>query len=55
MKITVMQLGQIGASLLIMMAALYIILSGGYQPQVQNWAFTTLGTILGFWLRGKAS
>jgi hypothetical protein len=53
MKISLMQLGQIGASVVLAVPALYIILSGGYQPQEKNWAFTTLGTILGFWLRGK--
>jgi hypothetical protein len=35
------------------MAALYIVLSREYPPQEKNWAFSTLGTILGFWLRGK--
>jgi hypothetical protein len=53
MKITLMQLGQIGASLIFALPALYIILSSGYQPQEKNWAIATLGTILGFWLRGK--
>jgi hypothetical protein len=53
MKITLVQVGQLGVTIVVAVPALYIILSGGYQPQIQNWAFTTLGTILGFWLRGK--
>lgn len=54
MKLTLMQLGQIGATLLLALPALYIILSKEYPPQEMNWAFATLGTILGFWLRGKS-
>jgi hypothetical protein len=53
MKLTLWQLGQMGVSLMIAVPALYIVLSRGYPPQEKNWAFTTLGTILGFWLRGK--
>jgi hypothetical protein len=48
-----MQLGQLGVTIIVAVPALNVILSGGHQPQIQNWAFTTLGTILGFWLRGK--
>jgi hypothetical protein len=53
MKLILMQLGQIGVSVIIAVPALYIVLSKEYPPQEKNWAFTTLGTILGFWLRGK--
>jgi len=48
-----MQIGQLGVSVLLVVPALYIVLSNGYPPQEKNWAIATLGTILGFWLRGK--
>jgi hypothetical protein len=53
MKLTLTQFGQIVTSVLLSGAALYIVLSREYPPQEKNWAFSTLGTILGFWLRGK--
>jgi hypothetical protein len=53
MKPTLMQMGQFGVSVVLAVPAIYIVLASGYQPQEKNWAFTTLGTILGFWLRGK--
>jgi hypothetical protein len=34
-------------------AALFVVLSKLYGPQDQHWAYATLGTILGFWLRGS--
>jgi hypothetical protein len=53
MKLTLTQFGQIVASAFLSAAALYIVLSRDYPPQEKNWAFSTLGTILGFWLRGR--
>jgi len=32
-------------------SCLFVILSGGYDPNSNNWAFGTVGTILGFWLK----
>jgi hypothetical protein len=32
-------------------ACLYVIVSKRYGPTERHWAFGTLGTILGFWLR----
>jgi hypothetical protein len=32
---------------------LFVILSGGYDPNSKNWAFGTVGTILGFWLKAS--
>jgi hypothetical protein len=32
-------------------AALFIILSKRYGPKDTHWAYATLGTLLGFWLR----
>ena len=33
-------------------AALFVILTKRYEPSDKNWAYGTLGTIAGFWLRG---
>ena len=44
---------QMGISLLFGAPAIFVVLSERYQPREKHWAFTTLGTILGFWLRGK--
>ena len=42
---------QIAVSLCLVAATLTVILSTGYDPGVTHWAFATLGTILGFWLK----
>jgi hypothetical protein len=39
-------------SAILSVAALYIILSRRYAPQDKHWAYGTIGTVLGFWLRG---
>ena len=39
-------------SLIVLLAALYVILSKRYPPKVEHWAYATVGTVLGFWLRG---
>jgi ABC-type Fe3+ transport system permease subunit len=44
---------QIIISLALLAIASYIILSHGYQSQDKNWAYGTLGTIVGFWLKGS--
>ena len=41
---------QIVISLIVLAAALYAILSQRYTPDVQKWAFGTVGLILGYWL-----
>jgi hypothetical protein len=38
-------------SLLVTVAALFIILSKKYAAESEKWAFGSLGTILGFWLK----
>src|SRR5258707_10482040 len=38
--------------LISLLASLFVILSGQYDPNSQHWAFATVGTILGYWLRG---
>jgi hypothetical protein len=39
-------------SLIVLLAALWVILSKRYPPKVEHWAYATVGTVLGFWLRG---
>ena len=38
-------------SLLVLSSSLYIILSGHYDDGSQKWAFGTVGSIMGFWLK----
>jgi hypothetical protein len=49
--ITVKEAGAIGISLVLLIASLFVILSSNYEIAVRNWAFGTIGTVLGFWLR----
>ena len=42
---------QITTSVVLLSAGLFVILSKKYTPQDKHWAYTTLGTILGFWLK----
>jgi len=45
-------------SIVLLIAGLYVILSKAYDPSTTNWAFATIGTLVGFWLRpvrGKSS
>ena len=44
------QIMQIAVTLWLLTAALLVILSQHYDPSIKNWAFATVGTILGFWL-----
>lgn len=38
-------------SVIILAAALYVILSKQYAGIDKHWAYATVGTILGFWLK----
>jgi hypothetical protein len=38
-------------SVAILCASLFVILSGGYKAEGEKWAFGSLGTIVGFWLK----
>lgn len=42
---------QIGISAAVLIAALYIILSGAYPEDYNKWAFGIVGVIVGYWLR----
>jgi hypothetical protein len=39
-------------SLMLLPCALFIILSARYKPTDKHWAYVTVGTIIGFWLKG---
>jgi hypothetical protein len=42
---------QVVLSLLLVLAALYLILFREDAGDTQKWAFGTIGTVLGFWLK----
>jgi hypothetical protein len=42
---------QVIISVVVLVAGLYVALSGKYQPAEKNWAFGIIGTIVGFWLK----
>ena len=42
---------RVSISLLVLIAALFIILSKQYDGDQQKWAFGTIGTVLGYWLK----
>ena len=39
-------------SLIVLVAAIFVILAKRYKPTEKHWAFGAVGTILGFWLKG---
>jgi hypothetical protein len=42
---------QLILSLVLLAATLYVILSKSYQAKDKHWAYTTLGMVIGFWLK----
>jgi hypothetical protein len=44
---------QVVLSLVLAGASLFVILSHQYDPNDKHWAYGTVGTVLGFWLRPK--
>ncbi|HEX4156935.1 MAG TPA: hypothetical protein VHY79_00540 [Rhizomicrobium sp.] len=38
-------------TVVLLVAALYMILARNYSPQDRHWAYGTLGTLVGFWLK----
>jgi hypothetical protein len=42
---------QIAISIALLWAALRVILSKAYGPTDKHWAYATIGTLLGYWLR----
>ena len=45
---------QIIVSALVLLSALYVILSQNYEADTQKWAFGAVGLIVGYWLPTKA-
>ena len=43
---------QVAISLIVLVAALFIVISKAYEPADKHWAYGSLGTILGYWLKG---
>ena len=43
---------QITVTLILLLASLFVILSAQYDANSKHWAFATVGTILGYWLKG---
>ena len=41
-------------SLIVLIAGLFVILSKRYEADQEKWAFGSLGTVLGFWLKTGA-
>ena len=41
----------VAVSIIVLASALYVILSGSNDVSSEKWAFATVGTIIGFWLR----
>jgi hypothetical protein len=42
---------QISITLILMATCLFMIVSKKYAPKDKHWAFATIGTMLGFWLK----
>ncbi|GAA5442654.1 hypothetical protein Misp06_00828 [Microbulbifer sp. NBRC 101763] len=40
-------------SLIVLVCALYIIISGSYGEGEQKWAYGVIGTIIGYWLKPR--
>ena len=40
--------------LMVLASGLYVILSGTYADSEQKWAYSAIGTVLGFWLKPGA-
>lgn len=42
---------QVGVSLVMLAAGLWVILSGHYESDAVHWASGTIGTVVGYWLK----
>lgn len=45
---------QLAISAILLVAALFVILTKKYPPQDKHWAYGALGTVVGFWLKAPA-
>ena len=48
---TVRLMMQVVVSLVLLSATLFVILSKHYAPEDKWWAYTTLGLVVGYWLK----
>src|SRR5262249_44574362 len=46
-------LAQIVISAILIVAALFVVLSKRYTPTDKHWAYGTIGTLVGFWLKSS--
>jgi hypothetical protein len=44
---------QVVVTIILLLACLFMVLSKSYDPNSVHWAYATLGTLVGFWLRGS--
>ena len=42
---------QIALSVVVLVAGLWVILSGHYRPDAERWASGAIGTVMGYWLK----
>jgi hypothetical protein len=49
--ISLRDLVQLTISALLLAASLFVVLSKRYRPEERHWAYGTLGTLIGFWLK----
>jgi hypothetical protein len=43
---------QVSVSILLLIGGLFVILAKRYRPSDRHWAYATVGTIVGYWLKG---
>jgi hypothetical protein len=43
---------QASITIALLLASLFVILTQRFSPTDRHWAFATIGTVIGFWLRG---
>ena len=42
---------RLGISVVLLVAALFVVLSGSYDDSFNKWAFGIIGIVVGYWLR----
>jgi hypothetical protein len=51
LKIDLQEIMQVIISIALLVSGLYVVLSHGYGATEQHWAYGSMGTVVGFWLR----
>jgi hypothetical protein len=44
--------GKVGFTVVLLAGALFVILANKYTPTDKHWAYATIGTLIGYWLKG---